>query len=47
MGNNIKETDPITRKNGNISSPNKMPKRDKTGPVIKNCITIELAPDTA
>ena len=46
MGANKIAVDPAIKKNGKISKPNKMPKRDKILPVTKNCIIIDAAPAT-
>ena len=45
-GTKINATEPNTRKKGRISNPIRIPNRDRTGPVTKNCMMIEHAPAT-
>ena len=46
IGANKIAVEPAIKKNGKISNPNKIPKRDKIFPVTKNCIIIDAAPAT-
>ena len=45
MGARKNDAEPAMRKKGRINKPIKIPNRDRIGPVMKNCIMMDIAPD--